>query len=77
MGLLAPCFVPRAGSLYTMIVQGEGFCSLQVVFREGMVLDEIDTCIRSRLNCRISSVIKTLPSQICDYEIVGLTKLPC
>ena len=32
---------------------------------------------RSRLNCRISSVIKTLPSQICDYEIIVLTKLPC
>ena len=32
---------------------------------------------RSRLNCRISSVIKTLPSQICDNEIVPLTKLCC
>ena len=31
---------------------------------------------RSRLNCRISSVIKTLPAQICDYEIIALTKLP-
>ena len=33
--------------------------------------------LTSKLNCRISSVIKTLPSQICDYEIVALTKLPC
>ena len=31
----------------------------------------------SRLNCRIASVIKTLPAQICGYEIVALTKLPC
>ena len=28
-----------------MIVPGEGFCSLQVVSRGGMVMDEIDTCI--------------------------------
>ena len=27
MGLLTPCFVPRGGFLYTMIVTGEGFCS--------------------------------------------------
>ena len=33
---------------------------------------------RSRLNCRISSVINTLPAQICDYEIVAVTtKFPC
>ena len=30
-GLLTPCSVPRGGFLYTMIVPGEGFCSLQVV----------------------------------------------
>ena len=33
-----------------MIVPGEGFCSLQVVSRGfvpgGMVIDEIDTCIK-------------------------------
>ena len=50
VGLLTPCFVPRGGILYTVIVPGEGFCSLQVVswgfVPGGMVLDEIDTCIR-------------------------------
>ena len=45
MGLLTPCFVPRGGFLYTMIVPGEGFCSLRVMFQEGTVLDEIDSCI--------------------------------
>ena len=30
--------------MYTMIVPGEGFCSLQVV-SGGIVMDEIDTCI--------------------------------
>ena len=47
--LLTPCSVPRGGFLYTMIVPGEGFCSLQVVSRRfvpgGMVMDEIDICI--------------------------------
>ena len=49
MGLSTPCSVLRGGFLYTMIVPGGGFCSLQVVSRGfvpgGMVLDEIDTCI--------------------------------
>ena len=47
MGLLTRCSVPRGGFLYTMIVPGEGFCSIQVV-SGGMVLDEIDTCIRAK-----------------------------
>ena len=33
MGLLTPFSVPVGGFLYTMIVSGEGFCSLQVVSR--------------------------------------------
>ena len=33
--------------------------------------------LRSGLNCKISSVIKISPSQICDYEIIALTNLPC
>ena len=52
MGLLTPCFVPREGFLYTMIVPGEGFCSLKVVSQGfvlvgggGVGLDEIDACI--------------------------------
>ena len=44
VGLLTPCSVLRGAFLYTMIVPGEGFCSLQVVSR-GVVMDEIDTCI--------------------------------
>ena len=49
VGLLIPCFVPRGGVLYTMIVQGGGFLlpSSRVpgVCPGGMVLDEIDTCM--------------------------------
>ena len=36
VGLLTPFSVPRGGFLYTMIVPGEGFCSLQVVSRGGL-----------------------------------------
>ena len=36
VGLLTPCSVPRGVFLNTMIVPGEGFCSLQVVY-EGFV----------------------------------------
>ena len=49
VGLLTPCSVPMGAFLYTMIVPGEGFCSLQVVLPwicpGGGVMDEIDTCI--------------------------------
>ena len=51
VGLLTPCSVPRGAFLYTMIVLGEGFCSLQVVYQGfvpgggGVIMDEIDTCI--------------------------------
>ena len=37
LGLLTPCFVLREGFLYTMIVPGKGFRSLQVLSR-GFVL---------------------------------------
>ena len=30
-GFLAPCSVPKGGFLYTTIVPGKGFCSIQVV----------------------------------------------
>ena len=33
VGLLTPCSVPSGGLLYTIIVPGERFCSLQVVSR--------------------------------------------
>ena len=33
VGLLTPCSVLMAAFLYTMIVPGEGFCSLQVVYQ--------------------------------------------
>ena len=50
MGLLIPCSVPRGGFLYTMIVPRGGFLfpSSRVpgVVQGGMVMDEIDTCIR-------------------------------
>ena len=48
MGLLTPCSVPRGGFLYKMIVPGGG--SLLPSGRVpggGMVMDEIDTCIRA------------------------------
>ena len=49
MGLLTLCSVLRGGFLYTMIVKGVGFLlpSSRVpgVCPEGMLLDEIDTCI--------------------------------
>ena len=47
MGLLTPCFVPRGGVLYTIIVPGGGFLLLSSRV-PGFVpggLDEIDTCI--------------------------------
>ena len=46
MGLLTPCFVPRGGVLYTMIVPGEGFLPPSSRAPGGMVLDEIDNCIK-------------------------------
>ena len=33
VGLLTPCSVLMGAFLYTMIVPGEGFCSLQVVYQ--------------------------------------------
>ena len=51
MGLLNPCSVPRGGFLYTMIVPGGEFLlpssrvSGVCPEGEGVVLDEIDTCI--------------------------------
>ena len=50
MGLLTPCIVPRGGFLYRMIVLGGGSLlpSSRVpgVCPGGMVMNEIDTCIR-------------------------------
>ena len=49
VGLMTPCSVARGGFLYTIVVPGEGFCSLQVMswgfVPGGVVMDEIDTCI--------------------------------
>ena len=55
MVLLSPCSVPRGGFLYTMIVPGGGalFTSSHVL--GGMVMDEIDTCINSKLNFKITA----------------------
>ena len=46
MGLLAACSVPRGGFLYTVIVPEGGFLLPSSRVPGGMVLDEIDTCIR-------------------------------
>ena len=47
---MTPCSVPRGGSLYTTIVPGGGFLlpssHVPGVCPRGMVIDEIDTCIR-------------------------------
>ena len=50
MGLLTPCIVLRGGFLYRMIVPGGGFLlpSSRVPGEGGMVMDEIDTCIKVR-----------------------------
>ena len=45
MGLFTPCFVPRGGVLYTMIVPEGEFLPPSSHVLGGMVLDEIDTCI--------------------------------
>ena len=51
MRLLTPRFVPRGGVLYKMIVFGFlGFFTPFESCPRGVVLDEIDTCIR-RLKC--------------------------
>ena len=51
VGLLTPCFVSRAGFLYTMIFSGEEFLLPSSggpgVCPGGMVLDEVDTCIKA------------------------------
>ena len=72
MGLLTSCSVPTAGFLYTMIVPTAGFLYTMIVpggrvfapFKscpgglsgEGMVMDEIDTCIRLGLFDQIKSM---------------------
>ena len=47
---MTPCFVPRGGVLYTMIVLGERFLPPSSrtpgVCPGGVVMDEIDACIR-------------------------------
>ena len=46
MRLLTPCFVPREGFLYTVIVpRGRDFASFKSC-PGGIVLGEIDTCIK-------------------------------
>ena len=52
MGFLTLRFVPREKFLYTMIVPGEGFASFEscpggLSWGWGMVLDKIDSCIKS------------------------------
>ena len=46
MGLLTPFAVPRGGFLYTMIVPGGGVLLSSSRVPGGMVMDEIDTCIK-------------------------------
>ena len=50
---LTPCFVPRGGLLYTMIVRGGLLPSSRVP--GGMVLDEIDTCIMGVCHCHATA----------------------
>ena len=53
MGLLTPCFVPRGGLLYTMVVSGgRAFAPFESCLG-GMVLDEIDRCIRANRPVRV------------------------
>ena len=56
MGLLTPCSVPTRGFLYTMIVPGGGGRGF-ALFKScpgGMVMDEIDTCIKGTLGLQLS-----------------------
>ena len=46
MGLLTPCFVPRGGVLYTMIVLEVGFLPPSSRVPGEMVLDETDSYIK-------------------------------
>ena len=46
MGLLTPFSVPRGGFLYTMIVPWGRFLLPSSRVPGGMVVDEIDTCIK-------------------------------
>ena len=57
MGLLTPYFVPGEGFLYTIIVPGGGFLLPSsrvpgVCPGGGMVLDEIDTCIKKMISVK-------------------------
>ena len=59
MGLLTPCFVPRGGILYTMVVPGGGrfllpLSRLPGVCPGGMVLDEVDTCINVKADSYVA-----------------------
>ena len=81
MGLLTACFVPSGGFLYTMIVPGEGFCSLQIVSRGfvpgGTVLDEIDTCIMSKETLLCTSVNDCLQPFLSIDEILCCLTFLC
>ena len=82
MGLLTPCFVPGEGFLYTIIVPGGGFLLPSsrvpgVCPGGGMVLDEIDTCIRSidKLNDvdqNSPTFGSSIKSQVLDLETLPI-----
>ena len=70
MGLLTPFSVLRGGFLYTMIVPGGGGLLPSSRVPGGMVIDEIDTCIRSEKNqimCGENPNIRTTKND--HYEI--------
>ena len=73
VGLLAPCFVPRGGVLYTMIVPGgrvlAPFESCPEVCPGGMVLDEIDTCITA-----MGVTVNEVSSQLCKILTLIIVK---
>ena len=66
MGILTPCFIPRGGFLYTIIVPGGGFlpplgCVPRVFPGGGMVLDEIDICIIKTFELQLLLLFKACP----------------
>ena len=68
---MTPCSVPGGGFLYTIIVPGGGFLLPssrvpQVCPGEGMVLDEIDTCIR---------MVENIPPPSSPYRVKAVPNI--
>ena len=69
-GVLTPRSVPRGGFLYTMIVPEGGFLlPSSRVPGEGMVLDEIDTCITAQ---SVNKCLTLFDEYCCEGRFIPL-----